>query len=156
MTKILRAFALLAFSLLAILPPAHAQALSQISDLGTSHPSSARDVSRDQAYAVYKWQLEGGATMYQVNSSAGRVLTAFLYSTSNGVTPMPIGEISPWVPTARLSSSSALWPNAASTGTCPCTTTKTYEDANAAIYVTTDAQGNVINVTVINKHMSHR
>ncbi|MBI3369028.1 MAG: hypothetical protein HY021_11490 [Burkholderiales bacterium] len=68
-----------------------AQSVSRIHDLGTAFPA-ARNLSQSADYAVYKWVLDGGAALYQVNTANGKVLAVVVSGGDQTVTDLKLGK----------------------------------------------------------------
>lgn len=133
-------------------------AAARIADLGAAFPA-VRNVATAAEFAVYRWALDGGATMYQINTANGKVLAAVVVGGGQAISDLKIGTSpvailgvgSDAQVTSNGALSSAKVMGADATSTCPCTTTKIYEDANIVVYVVTDSQGNVISSIIIRK-----
>jgi hypothetical protein len=129
------------------------------SELGTSWPSTAINVSKDSDYFVYRWEVGSGKNstpIVQINAKDGRVLTAFILS-SHGMEQLPFGERVGKVWYGPTSNGADAVPksviNTAVTsgaGQCPCTAHTVYDDGITKVIVVTDSQGNIIAVYKVN------
>lgn len=120
-----------------------------IYDLGSVAPNAV-NLSRDAGVSVYRWSLGGGDFAYQVNTTSGLVLGAFIIGRNGSTNALKIGrqQLSFGGSTTNIQASTVVENNAPR---CPCQTAMTYDDDYVRIYVTYAADGSVINVTVINK-----
>lgn len=128
--------------------PAFSVPVDEIRDLGAPFPQSTPNVSVVVGFSVYKWKLRGDATLYQVNSSTGEALTAFHVSRQNAVAEVGVGSARMSVASTDLGTTSVV---PTTRPQCPCTTTKSYEDENVAIYIVTDVNGTVVQIIVVPK-----
>jgi hypothetical protein len=115
-----------------------------IQGLGERQPN-AKNLSKSADFQVYKFN-KNGVIFFQINDSAGNVLTAVGVSDSQSFI-VPIGSLTAGQVIVNRGINAAV----TAAATCPCSAQVVYDDATTRIVVIYGANGQVIQVVVIDK-----
>lgn len=115
-----------------------------IQGLGEQHPNS-KNLSKSADFQVYRFN-KNGITFFQLNDSTGNVLTAIGVAGGESFV-VPIGSLT----ASQIIVNQGATATATATATCPCSAQVVYDDATTRIIVVYGANGQVIQVVVIDK-----